>query len=147
MGEGSPLDDSAGAPSGLPSRRTVIGAAAWSVPVIALATATPAFAASCAPGSNLTLSISATQKSKRVVVSYTAGVSGCAKVNASLTVFVYKADGTQLATATKSMTLRQAAADTGTVKLDLDTGIVAHHVTATLSSPPLSPQTASAVVA
>lgn len=42
----SDFDD---ANSGLPSRRAVIGAAAWSVPVIALVTAMPAFAASVSP--------------------------------------------------------------------------------------------------
>lgn len=42
--------------SGLPSRRAVIGAVAWSVPVIAMVTATPAFAASTVPPGAIVLS-------------------------------------------------------------------------------------------
>lgn len=53
--------------SGQPSRRTVIAAAAWSVPVIAGMTATPAFAAS--QSVNLALTGFQAKKSTRVVIS------------------------------------------------------------------------------
>jgi hypothetical protein len=50
------MSDFAGASSGLPSRRAVVGAAIWSVPVIAVVTATPAFAASTVPPGAIDLS-------------------------------------------------------------------------------------------
>lgn len=53
--------------SGLPSRRTVIAAAAWSVPVIAVMTATPAFAASESVG--LAVTGFQASKSTRLVIS------------------------------------------------------------------------------
>jgi hypothetical protein len=56
------MSDSVGNGSGLASRRTVIGAAIWSVPVIALVTATPAFAASSVNLSALTPRIASLRK-------------------------------------------------------------------------------------
>ena len=50
------MSDYADSYAGLPKRRTVIAAAAWSVPVIAAVTATPAFAASSSPPAGVALS-------------------------------------------------------------------------------------------
>lgn len=50
-GRGS-MSDFVDATSGLPSRRSLIAAAAWSVPIVAVMTATPAFAASDSPSIN-----------------------------------------------------------------------------------------------
>lgn len=125
------MDEERSTPTGLPSRRTVIGAAAWSVPVIALATATPAFAASSPPTLSFT-KFSPAQKPAQVVVTWAAKVSGAPSVSASLLVQVYKADGTLLAS--KSATASLKPTGSGKVTLTVPRILRAHHVTATLTA-------------
>lgn len=126
------MNNSACAPPGGPSRRTVIGAAAWSVPVITLATATPAFAASLDPRMSFTR-FSADQRKQAVVVKWGAMVSGVPSASASLLIQLYTEGGDQLGSETVPVSL--SPKDSGQVSLPVAADAGAHHVTATLTSP------------
>lgn len=110
----------------------MIGAAAWSVPVVVLATATPAFAASSDPRLSFTR-FTAQQKKQAVVVRWGAAVSGVASASASLLVQLYTQGGDQLGSETVSVTL--SPKDNGQVSFDVASDAGAHHATATLTSP------------
>jgi len=136
------VDDAARTPEGRPSRRTLIGAAAWSVPVIAVATATPAFAAS-APIATLSFtSFSASQKKQKVTVSYEVLVSGATTVTGSLLVQLWDSGGNVLGTDTVAVTLRPKAS--GKVRFTVSPTPTPHHATALLTSSGLASVSATA---
>ena len=79
----------------LPSRRTLIAGAAWSVPVIASVTATPAFAASTTPPETVVLvwnSLTAAQTAgPRIRASFQVAVASPGQTaTASITLYLYE---------------------------------------------------------
>ncbi len=128
-------------PGRRPSRRTLIGAAAWSVPVIAVATATPAVAASKTPRLSFTL-FRVSQKGQTVTARYRVRVAWANSVSASLTIELNAADGAALGSRTCAIT--PSPTTSGTETFDLPAGAAPHHATATLVSTGLTTLSATA---
>lgn len=126
--------------SGRPSRRTVIGAAVWSVPVIAVATATPAFAASTTP--TLSFTRFTVTGGRRIRVSFAVRVTGATSVSASLAIQLWDANGAQLGSVTRALTLSPTSS--GRVTFNVPATAGADHATATLTSPGLQAVSATA---